>query len=634
VIFDCNGTIYLTNTIAITNDTTFDASGRTNVTISGLSGGITPGAAVRVLHVSAGVNVTLVNLTLANGSSISGGAIFNNGGLISATNCVFSGNRALGANGFDGADGKDHSDTGGNGDHGGEGSPALGGAIYNLGEVSLSYCRFENNSATGGDGGAGGNGGNADNRGGDGANGGDGGSAYGGAIYNLGTVFATNCTFAGNNATGGNGGAGGANGDGRFASFSGGGGKGAVGAGAGLYSLGTSTILNSTFSDNNATGGGSTTAGQANNGNGLDGRNGGDSLGGGICNLGDNTTTNCTFFANNVAGGAAGDGGDGDLYGGDGGNGGAASGGGFYNAGSAVVSFSTFSSGDSSGGAKGLAGEGLFAGENGSNGGKKGGNVARGGGSLVLMNTIVAYGASGNNGSGSIIDGGHNISSDGSLNFSANSSLNKTDPKLGSLANNGGLTQTVALQTGSPAINTADNSECPAFDQRGKPRPFGPACDIGAFEFEPTFTIHGRLTEGTNGVSGIAVTAGTYSVTSDTNGNYLVSNLVSNTYTVTPQPVGVGFNPVERDVTLGPNATNINFALNPVEITAAIATTNGLFQLSFLGGPSRTYHVEASTNLAAWQIISTNIAATNGVFQFIDDKSSNFPVRLYRTATP
>jgi hypothetical protein len=54
------------------------------------------------------------------------------------------------------------------------------------------------------------------------------------------------------------------------------------------------------------------------------------------------------------------------------------------------------------------------------------------------------------------------------------------DPQLGPLTNNGGPTQTLAPQSGSPAINTG-TAGCPATDQRGAPR-VG-QCDIGAVEF-------------------------------------------------------------------------------------------------------------------------------------------------------
>jgi hypothetical protein len=51
------------------------------------------------------------------------------------------------------------------------------------------------------------------------------------------------------------------------------------------------------------------------------------------------------------------------------------------------------------------------------------------------------------------------------------------------LADNGGGTKTHALAIGSPALDASpDDATCPATDQRGNPRPRGPACDIGAFE--------------------------------------------------------------------------------------------------------------------------------------------------------
>jgi CSLREA domain-containing protein len=58
------------------------------------------------------------------------------------------------------------------------------------------------------------------------------------------------------------------------------------------------------------------------------------------------------------------------------------------------------------------------------------------------------------------------------------------DPLLGSLADNGGPTRTRALLPGSPAIDAASSDGCPGKDQRGIPRPQGPACDIGSYERE------------------------------------------------------------------------------------------------------------------------------------------------------
>jgi hypothetical protein len=55
---------------------------------------------------------------------------------------------------------------------------------------------------------------------------------------------------------------------------------------------------------------------------------------------------------------------------------------------------------------------------------------------------------------------------------------------LGPLKNNGGTTKTHALVGGSPAVNTVPSADpgCTGTDQRGKPRPHDPGCDIGAFE--------------------------------------------------------------------------------------------------------------------------------------------------------
>jgi predicted outer membrane repeat protein len=59
-----------------------------------------------------------------------------------------------------------------------------------------------------------------------------------------------------------------------------------------------------------------------------------------------------------------------------------------------------------------------------------------------------------------------------------------TDPKLGTLGNYGGLTQTIPLLLGSSAINAGNGTHCPTNDQRGQAR-LG-ICDIGAYEYNYT----------------------------------------------------------------------------------------------------------------------------------------------------
>src|SRR6266478_1465617 len=184
VKFACNGTITLTSPIIISAaDTVLDGTGHT-VTISGNN-------AVQLFNVDY-YTLSLVNLTLANGRSDNGGAIYNSGFVI-ASNCTLTGNNAVGGNGSGGSNGSDGGSFGGNGTAGSAGTTGNGGAIYNSGyKLSLSFCTFQNNKATGGNGGAGGNGGSGSSRGGDGGSGGNGAAGFGGAIYSETTLSITN----------------------------------------------------------------------------------------------------------------------------------------------------------------------------------------------------------------------------------------------------------------------------------------------------------------------------------------------------------------------------------------------------------------------------------------------------------
>ncbi len=114
-------------------------------------------------------------------------------------------------------------------------------------------------------------------------------------------------------------------------------------------------------------------------------------------------------------------------------------------------------------------------------------------GSMTLSNTIVANSSC----NSAVTNGGNNIDSGTTCGFSnVNGSQSSTDPMLNSLANNGGNTPTMSLQTGSPAIDAGDNTICAAapvnnLDQRGVTRPFdgdggGAVCDIGAYEVSDT----------------------------------------------------------------------------------------------------------------------------------------------------
>jgi len=68
-------------------------------------------------------------------------------------------------------------------------------------------------------------------------------------------------------------------------------------------------------------------------------------------------------------------------------------------------------------------------------------------------------------------------------------SVSTADPNLSPLADNGGPTQTMALQAGSPAVDAGDAATCAAalvnnLDQRGVSRSYGTHCDIGSYELK------------------------------------------------------------------------------------------------------------------------------------------------------
>jgi CSLREA domain-containing protein len=124
-------------------------------------------------------------------------------------------------------------------------------------------------------------------------------------------------------------------------------------------------------------------------------------------------------------------------------------------------------------------------------------NTAR----IYLKNTIVVNNASTNYNAnrdcaGQITSGGHNLvgSSAGCPIVYWAGDQSTYNPKLGGLQDNGGLTKTRALLSGSPALNAIPDGTggCGSdytSDQRGIPRPIGGACDVGAYEPTPSWTL-------------------------------------------------------------------------------------------------------------------------------------------------
>jgi len=224
--------------------------------------------------------------------------------------------------------------------------------------------------------------------------------------------------------------------------------------GGGIVNNGTLTVTNSTFSGNSAS-----------------------CLicaGGAIVNFGTVTVTNSTFSGNSASGYAGG------IFNEPSGfltvvnstfagNSASASGGGILNSGSTTITNSTFV------GNTAITGGGIF----------------NSGGTVTIKNTILeASAGSGGECSGTITDGGYNLSDDATCSFAVGSTSHTVlaaSLKLGTLASNGGPTQTIALGVGSVAIDAIPSgaSDCgdPTItDQRGIGRLQNGNCDIGAYE--------------------------------------------------------------------------------------------------------------------------------------------------------
>jgi predicted outer membrane repeat protein len=129
------------------------------------------------------------------------------------------------------------------------------------------------------------------------------------------------------------------------------------------------------------------------------------------------------------------------------------------------------------------------------NGFGTGGGLSVVSGTVFLRNTLVAQNFRGTLSTADDVAGNLSGTSkfnlfgtggSGGLTTANGNQINVANPGLGSLASNGGPTPTVALQTGSPAIDAGDTDTTglPAFDQRGAgfPRVVNGRVDIGAFE--------------------------------------------------------------------------------------------------------------------------------------------------------
>src|SRR2546423_5615058 len=259
--------------VSLTEALTVDAALSTSLVIDAQGHKVTvSGDGSFLLFEVTNMTLQVYGIAFSGGSNTNGGAFYiDEVSTVTLSNCAFNGNIAQGTNGISGANGANSSTgNGGSGTSGRPGQPGSGGALYNLGNLEVINCTFTTNSATGGDGGDGGSGGSGAFNAGSGGNGAAGAVANGGAIYS-GTgasLIVSNSTFSGNSSSGGKAGAGGAPGASGFGGLDGNGAAGGAASGAAIYSLALVTVVNSTFDENNASGGGSGTRGTQGNSNG------------------------------------------------------------------------------------------------------------------------------------------------------------------------------------------------------------------------------------------------------------------------------------------------------------------------------------------------------------------------------
>ena len=327
IAFACSGTIQLSQTLTVSSSqqVTLDATGQ-NVTLQAppvplaySSQSNAAGWTERVFDVAGG-SLTLV------GVNVGGGWVQGAAGQTGQSGAPGAdGTNGAGTPGQDGKPGTDG--TAGSGAQGGAMYIAAGSVVMIEGGTFQQNTVTGGPGGWGGMGGAGGTGGGGSSAvaggtggwGGWGGSGGPGGNAEGGAIYNLGSLTLDNVSFLQNTAQGGQGGA---------ANSGGPGGQGGIGA-AGTNGLAGTTANCTNALGGNAGAAGNPGGAGGQGGKAGNGGTGGNAEGGAIYNLGTLTVTGGDFEGNQALGGTGGgeahaglnDGGIGGI-GGIGGNGG------------------------------------------------------------------------------------------------------------------------------------------------------------------------------------------------------------------------------------------------------------------------------------------------------------------------
>jgi len=158
-------------------------------------------------------------------------------------------------------------------------------------------------------------------------------------------------------------------------------------------------------------------------------------------------------------------------------------------------------------------------------------------------------------------------------------------------------------------------------------------------ESAQAYVLTGQVTNGTNGLSGVSVAAGTNLTTTDVNGYYSFTNL-SGTFLVTPSKAGQVFNPLRQALTMPPGLSNINFVEGITNITtivascdrpslAAAAALGGLVEFGCNGDLLLTTQLTIATNLVLNGTYHQITLDGGGTSQIATITATNVTVGLY-----
>jgi hypothetical protein len=196
---------------------------------------------------------------------------------------------------------------------------------------------------------------------------------------------------------------------------------------------------------------------------------------------------------------------------------------------------------------------------------------------------------------------GANIDTDGSCNTSLMIAL--ADLHLGALADNGGPTLTHALLPGSPAIEAATSSTCPSHDQRVTRRPFGPSCDLGAYEAGgSTLSLEATLTPGSGDL--IAIPELDYNCRYGNSIMFDIADTLKAGEEYTPKGKGFDLSWIQFE---GPAfgelcwvpASGLTFFLDGLEITLAQLPDGALSFVAYPAAPTATTDPDESSDASA-----------------------------------